>query len=54
VPQVSGDGFAPFVTPFRLGLGDAFPLPFEHHFPFELGDSTQHGLNLAKAEKTAK
>jgi hypothetical protein len=37
VPSLGGYGFSPLVSPFSLGLGNAFPLTFEHHFPLELG-----------------
>jgi hypothetical protein len=42
------DGFASFVATFRLGLGDSFPLPFEHHLSLELCDGAhyrQHQLS---------
>jgi hypothetical protein len=33
VPQVFRVDFAPFMPPYRPGLGDAFPLPFQHRQP---------------------
>src|SRR4029077_21033145 len=34
--------FSTFVFAGRLRFGDAFPLAFEHHFPFKLSDPAQY------------
>jgi len=42
LPMLCGDGFASFIPACLVCLRYPFPLPLQHHFPFELGDFSQH------------
>src|ERR1019366_4291115 len=37
----AGGGFPTLIFPLSLGLGDTFPLPFQHHLAFKLADRSQ-------------
>jgi hypothetical protein len=43
------DWFSTFVFAGRLRFGDAFPLAFEHHFPFKLSDRGEGRHSLGRA-----